>query len=140
MNDMVTLLDDECSCGLGGLLLGEIGGRRVDSVVLPGGRVVPPASFTGIPGKVMHDLGTDKVAQFQIVQYTRERIEILVVIDESLRGVGPPVEVIFREIERRYREAWGETVTVTVKEVNKIKRTGDEIISPVVISHVNQNK
>ena len=138
MNDIITLLDDECTCGRGGVLLGEIGGRRVDSVVLPGGRVVPPASFTGIPGKVMHDLGTDKISQFQIVQYTPEKIEILVVIDESLRGVGPPVEVIFREIEQRYREAWGDTVNITVKEVNKIKRTGDEMIAPVVISHVNQ--
>ena len=137
MNDVVTVVDGGCGCGLGGPVLGEIGGRRVDAVVLPSGRVVPPSAFTGIPGKVMHELGTDKILQFQIVQYTRERIEVLVVIDESLRDVGPPVDVIFREIEHRYREVWGEGITITVKEIKEIKKEKNLQTPPrVVISKV----
>ena len=65
---------------------------------------------------------------------------MLVVIDDSLRTVDPPVEVIFSEIERRYKEVFGEDITITVKEVKEIKKTDDEMISPVVISRVNQEK
>ena len=140
MNDVVTVLEGECGCGVSGPVLGEIGGRRVDAVVLPSGRVVPPSAFTGIPGKVMHELGTDKILQFQIVQYSRERIDVLVVIDESLRDVGPSVDVICSEIEHRYRDVWGEGITITVKEVKEIQKKNDELISPVVISLVNQEK
>jgi phenylacetate-coenzyme A ligase PaaK-like adenylate-forming protein len=140
MNDVVTIRDGGCGCGLSGPVLGEIGGRRVDAVVLPSGRVVPPSAFTGIPGKVMHELGTDKILQFQIVQHTRERVEVLVVIDESLRDVGPSVDSVFSEIEHRYREVWGEGITITVREINKIQKKNDEMISPVVISLVNQEK
>ena len=139
MNDVVTVLDEECGCGLGGMVLGEIGGRRVDAVVLPSGRVIPPSAFTGIPGKVMHELGTDKILQFQIVQESREQIDVLVVIDEALRDEDPVAEVIFRKIEQRYGEVFGEDMTVTVKEVKEIKKD-DEMISPVVISRVNPGK
>jgi phenylacetate-CoA ligase len=137
MNDVVTLLKGECDCGLSGPVLGEIGGRRVDAVVLPDGRLVPPSSFTGIPGKVMHELGTDKIVQFQIVQHTRDTIEILVVIDEELRNTGPSVEVIFGEIKQRYHKIWGENITITIKEVKAIKKEKNLQTPPrVVISKV----
>jgi len=62
------------------------------------------------------------------------------VIDESLRDVGPSVDVICSEIEHRYRDVWGEGITITVKEVKEIQKKNDELISPVVISLVNQEK
>jgi phenylacetate-coenzyme A ligase PaaK-like adenylate-forming protein len=137
MNDVITVLDEGCGCGLGGMVLGEIGGRRVDAVVLPSGRVIPPSAFTGIPGKVMHELGTDKILQFQIVQQSQERIEVLVVIDEALRDVDPSAEVIFREIEHRYGEVFGTDITITVKEVKEIKKENNLQTPPrVVISKV----
>jgi len=82
-------------------------------------------------------LGTDKILQFQIVQYSRERIDVLVVIDESLRDVGPSVDVICSEIEHRYRDVWGEGITITVKEVKEIKKEKNLQTPPrVVISKV----
>ena len=138
MNDVVTVLDGGCGCGLGGMVLGEIGGRRVDAVVLPSGRVIPPSAFTGIPGKVMHELGTDKILQFQIVQESRERIDVLVVIDEALRDEDPVAEVIFRKIEQRYGEVFGEDMIVTVKEVKEIKKENNLQTPPrVVISKIH---
>jgi hypothetical protein len=63
-----------------------------------------------------------------------------VVIDEELRNTGPSVEVIFGEIKQRYHKIWGENITITIKEVKKIIQKDDEMISPVVISLVNQEK
>ena len=42
---------------------------------------------------------TDKIHQFQIIQHSIKEIDILIVIDENLRHVGPKVDEIFKEIK-----------------------------------------
>ncbi len=138
MNDFIIPLDTTCDCGIHTPLLGRVGGRKADSIILKDGKIIPPSAITGIPGKIMHELETDKIQQFQIVQKDFEMIEILIVIDEELRHVGVPVENIFQELKKRYQEKFGESVEVVVREVNEIKKSKEVETPPsVVISKVH---
>ncbi|MEA2054102.1 MAG: hypothetical protein U9O96_03140, partial [Candidatus Thermoplasmatota archaeon] len=137
MNDFIIPLGDTCSCGIHTNLLGIVGGRKADSIVLDGGKIIPPSSITGIPGKVMHELGTDKIQQFQIIQKSKSMVEIHVVIDEKLRDVGPPVDKIFDRLKESYQQKFGEGVGIVVKEVDKIKKSEMVDTPPhIVISEI----
>ncbi|NIA10146.1 MAG: hypothetical protein GWP10_10590, partial [Nitrospiraceae bacterium] len=137
MNDFIIPLERECDCGIHTHLLGIVGGRKVDSIVLEDGRIIPPSSITGIPGKVMHELGTDKIQQFQIIQKSMDKVEIHLVIDETLRDVGPGVDEIFRLLKEKYQQKFGDGVEVVVKEVKEIKKSENVDTPPhVVISEV----
>ena len=98
MDDWVVLSDDEeCSCGLHTpIIKGGVEGRKSDSVVLPDGRLFPAASFASLYS-IINDLKTKEVKQFQIVQKKLDEIDILVIIDEDLRDVGPSVDLIFKK-------------------------------------------
>ncbi|MGC9307979.1 MAG: phenylacetate--CoA ligase family protein [Thermoplasmatota archaeon] len=137
MKDYIIPRDDTCDCGIQTPLLGIVGGRKVDSIILEGDKIIPPSAITGVPGKVMHELDTDKIQQFQIIQKRLDRIEIHVVIDERLRDIGPSVDTIFRELQRRYERTFGDGVEVVVKEVDHIRQS-DRVDTPphVVISEV----
>ncbi len=137
MKDYIIPRDDRCDCGIQTPLLGIVGGRKVDSIVLEGDKIIPPSAITGVPGKVMHQLDTDKIQQFQIIQKEMDHIEIHIVIDERLRDVGPSVEAIFDELKRRYDRIFGDGVEVAVKEVGHIRQSGQVDTPPhVVISDV----
>jgi len=137
MNDFIIPLDDTCDCGIHTSLLGRVGGRKADSIVLRDGKIIPPSAITGIPGKIMHEFGTDKIQQFQIIQRDFDLIEILIVVDEGLRHVGPSVDKIFQELKKRYQEKFGNGVEVLVKEVREIKKSGQvDTPPPVVTSEV----
>jgi phenylacetate-CoA ligase len=136
MDDWVTLESEyECSCGLQTpILKSGVEGRRSTSVVLPDGRMFPSASFA-IVSLILKDLNTFKVKQFQIIQRKLDVIEILLVIDDDLRDVGPSVDFIFSKIQKAYQELAGPKVTITVKEVDEIKSPQGKPL-PLVISNV----
>ncbi|MCX6667825.1 MAG: hypothetical protein NTV74_06300 [Euryarchaeota archaeon] len=139
MNDYITLLDEECECGMHTQTLKNVEGRSIDSIVLPDGRIFPPATFTLIPSDVTQDYGVDKIQQFQIIQYRKDYIEILIVTNEELRDVGPSIEEIMNEIKKRYQKVVGKDVHIEIKEVKKVKK--DERRSPtsptsIVLSYV----
>ncbi|OYT58959.1 hypothetical protein B6U81_06925, partial [Thermoplasmatales archaeon ex4484_30] len=137
MNDFIIPLNDTCDCGIHTSLLGRVGGRKADSIILKDGKIIPPSAITGIPGKIMHEFGTDKIQQFQIIQRDFDLIEILIVVDEGLRHVGPSVDKIFQELKKRYQEKFGNGVEVLVKEVREIKKSGQvDTPPPVVTSEV----
>ncbi len=137
MNDFIIPFSNTCKCGAHTHLLGIVGGRKADSIVLDNGKIIPPSSITGIPGKIMHEFGTDKIQQFQIIQKSMDRVEIHIVIDNKLRDVGPSVEEISKELEKRYQQKFGGGMKVTVKEVKEIKKS-ERVDTPphVVISEV----
>ena len=139
MNDILISPSKKCTCGINTPLIEKIAGRRADAIILPNGEIIPPLSITGIPGKVMKRLGTDKIKQFQIVQEDYDRIRFLLVIDDELRNVGPPVEKIFEEIKKEGKKKIGSDVTVEVVEVEKIQKEGD-LPPPVIISKVEHNE
>ncbi|RLI64291.1 MAG: hypothetical protein DRO67_04310 [Candidatus Asgardarchaeum californiense] len=139
MDDWVTLSDEgeRCNCGLRSPIFKKpVEGRMRANIVLPDGRVFPPGAFCFI-SPVLHDLKTYKVKQYQIVQKKVDEIEILLVIDEDLRNIGPSVQEIADKIKEAYVNKIGNGVKITVKEVKEIK--GDEKSNkppPIVITQV----
>ena len=82
---------------------------------------------------------TFKVKQYQIIQKNIDEIEIFLVIDEDLRNVGVSVEKIKENIKQIYHEKVGPDVTITIKEVDKIKHPKDARKPPsIVVSYVTQ--
>ena len=139
MEDWVRLSGvEKCNCGLNTpTIIGGVEGRMRANIVLPNGKVFPPGAFCFIE-PVLHELNTFKVLQYQIIQKSLNEIEILVVIDEDLRNVGPSVDVIFEKIEKKYKDKVGPDVKIEVKEVNEIKHTKNASKPPpIVISNVS---
>jgi phenylacetate-CoA ligase len=138
-DDIITPIKDNCDCGTHSMLIENIGGRSIDTILLPDGEIIDPLSITGIPHQIMHQMNTDKIQQFQIIQRKIDEIEILVVINKDLRGEGPPVKKVITEIKRQYQERFGKKVNVIVKEVEDIEETGSDRIVRQVISYVDHN-
>jgi len=139
MDDIITLAEGKCSCGWGTQLLERVGGRSSDSIVLPDGRVFPPATFTLIPGEVSQDAGIDIVKRFQIIQHKKDDIEIKIVINDKFRDSVDSINKILNEIKFRYQKLVGGKVNITIKEVDKIlgKDPSEGSLSSIVISHVD---
>ncbi len=142
MDDWVTLLTDvDCSCGLKTMVIkGGVEGRLRANIVLPNGKVFPPGAFCFIT-PILIELGTFKVKQYQVVQKNLHEIEILLVIDEDLRDVGPSVETIKEKIREAYEKKVGSDVTVNVIEVEEIKNPGNSLKPPpIVVSYVSRDE
>lgn len=135
MDDILVPLEETCRCGINTPVIGRVGGRKVDAIVLPDGEIIPPFSITGIPGEVMKQYETDKIKQFQIVQERFDELTFRLVVDEKLRDVGPSVETICEEIRRACQPKVGPDMTVTVTEVEHIG--GGTAKPPVLVSKVN---
>ena len=136
LDDWIKLGKKQCDCNVKTPLIDRIQGRVSHNVILPNGAVFPAGAFTFI-ADVLHDLKTYKVKRFQIVQTRIDKIEISVIIDDTLRDVGPSVKTIFEKIKEVYQKKVGKDVEVTVKEVDDIKgdpKTGKP--APVVVSKV----
>jgi hypothetical protein len=97
-----------------------------------------PLTVTGIPAKVMDYFGTYKIKQFQIIQHKVDEIEVLIVIDDKLRNVGPSVEKILDELKKRFSEKINSSIKVSVNEVDEIKKDERTNVIKVVVSKVNQ--
>ncbi len=142
MDDWITLdHDHHCSCGLKStVIVGGVEGRKRANIVLPNGKVFPPGAFCFIT-PVLNRLNTFKVKQYQIIQWKKDEIEILLVIDESLRDTGPSVETIMDQIKKIYQEKAGPEVTITLKDVDKVTNPFDSTKQPpIVISYVSQEE
>ncbi|DAC73139.1 MAG TPA: hypothetical protein DSN98_01680 [Thermoplasmata archaeon] len=140
MDDWIVLAEDnDCPCGLHTPVLKDgVEGRRSDSVVLPDGRLFPAASFASLYS-ILNDLKTRKVKQFQIVQKTLHEIDILVIIDEDLRTVGPSIDLIFEKIKEIHSKKAGPGVQINVKEVQDIPSQKGKP-APLVISLIKPEK
>jgi phenylacetate-CoA ligase len=140
MEDWITLSDGrECGCGLRSPIFEKpVEGRVLSNITLPNGTTYPPSTFLFITS-VLIEFQTLKVKRFQIVQKTLNEIEILLVIDDDLRHVGPSVEEIMKHIEKTYIAKVGSDVKIIVKETNDIP---DDPTSgkpaPLVISLLTQ--
>jgi phenylacetate-CoA ligase len=140
LSDFIKSSDKKCSCGMNTSIIEYIGGRKVDSIVLPNGDLVPPFALTGIPHKVMHMFKTEKLLRFQIVQEKLDEIDVLLVLDKNLRNAEPKNELIFKELKKQLQQKLGKNMKIKIKEVEKIQtiRSGTAAESPVVISKVTK--
>jgi phenylacetate-CoA ligase len=130
INDIVAPLDETCSCGKAGTLIQKVYGRNDLAIYLPGGTVLLPSSFSEIYSKILYKFKTNKVKNTKIIQRDLTTLEIQVVIDETLRNVGPSVEEIFQFIQKGFQEKTGRDMTVDVKEVDSVDTSqGPRILS-----------
>lgn len=136
LDDWVTIVDDyKCNCGLRTpILKNGVEGRISARIILPDGRVFPAASFE-IISLILKDLNTFKIIQFQIIQKKIDELEILTVVDNELRNVGPSLELINKKIIEAYQEKCGPEVKISIKEVDEIKSPAGKPL-PVVISNI----
>ena len=136
MDDWVTLLPEcECPCGVQTpIFKNGVEGRISARVILPDGRVYPAQSFEMV-SMVLNELKTYKIPYFQIIQNKIDEIEVNLVVDNDLRDVDPPLELIFKKIYERYREKCGPSVNIIVKEVQEIKSPPNKP-APLVLSKI----
>ncbi len=136
MDDWISLLPNfECSCGLcTPVIKNGVEGRVSSQIFLPDGRSYPPSSFESV-SNILHKLNTYKITQFQTVQNKIDDIEILIVIDNELRDIGPPVSLILNKIKEAYKKKCGPDVKITVREVKDIKHSKGKPL-PLVLSKV----
>jgi phenylacetate-CoA ligase len=136
---VIPIKHEEC-CGITSDMISHIEGRSIELIITPSGKMIAPLGITAIPAAVMDKFRTYKISQFQIIQHKIDEVEILVVIDEKLRNVGPSVEIILKELKDRFQKEIGEDVNLTIKEVKEIekgKRTRSNI-EKVVISKIKK--
>lgn len=136
LDDLAAPIDESCTCGVKTQLMGQIEGRRFDSIVLSNGKMLTPLSLTTIPRAIMDRYQLYKIKQFQIIQHKIDEIEILVVIDERLRNVGPSVKKLSEEIKKEFSKIVGADVRIAVNEVKDIENQGKADKVKVVISNV----
>lgn len=141
MDDIITPIDGECECGMHTQIIKNVEGRKSDSIVLPDGRIFPAATFTLIPDEVAQGLGVDIIHRFQIIQHKKDRLEILIVINEDKRKSVKSVKKILDEVKKRYQKLVGKDVKIEVKEVDKVKedKRTPLNLSSIVISYVDYN-
>ena len=142
ISDFVVQSDRKCDCDINTPIIDKIEGRQVDSIILPDGGLIPPSSFTGIPHHIMHNLNTDKINRFQIIQHSINEVEILIVVDEELRNVGPKITEIKQELKKAFQKKLGKNIKISVSEVKQITmvRPGSATPPPVAISKVKRQQ
>jgi phenylacetate-CoA ligase len=141
MGDVITLKDGMCRCGLETELIERVHGRIKESIVLPNQKVIFPDILADIPGRVMGKLKTDKIDRLQLVQKALDKIDVLVIINEVRRTVGPSIDELFHELKAEYEHLFGPAVEVNVKEVTKlVSEDGSEDSTPGIIPKINASK
>lgn len=142
MDDWVRLKEAHtCECGLTTTSIeGGVEGRARANIILPNGKIFPPGAFCFID-PVLNRHNTFKIKQYQIIQQSIHEIDILLVIDEDLRHIGTPVNILKDEIKQIYQQKVGKAITINVNEVDEIKHPKDASKPPpIVISHVTQDE
>ena len=112
IGDLAAWIPHPCPCGRNLPLLSFIPGRRDDLITLPDGRTLHPQSIRYIV------TGEQKIWQYQVVQHTPYRFQILVV---PMKGADR--EGMEKRIRDYVEETFGRDVTVEFDFVDSIKRT-----------------
>jgi len=136
--DYLIPLKEDCSCGINTQIIKQIEGRQTDMIILPNGKTYSPLNVTGIPAKIMDKYNTYKIKQFQIIQHKKDKIEVLIIIDEELRSIGPSVKTILDEIKKSFEEKIGPGVDIVVNEVDEIQKDARSDYVKVMISKVKK--
>jgi len=141
IEDMVTPINfSDVSCGLKTQMIQSIQGRYTDLIVLPDGRLLSALTVTGIPAKVMDKFNSYKIKQFQIIQHDTTNLEVLIVIDDSMRTIGASVDEIIIELQKQFTNRIGAGMSVSVREVDEIQKDDRSDYVRVVISKIKPSE
>lgn len=133
-DDIMVPIKDKCNCGSSSRLVENIGGRSIDTIILPDGKIIPPLSLTGIPNHVMQQMKTELIQQFQIIQRELDEIDVLVVINKDLKKSKIFTKKVFDEMEKKFKEKLGKSIKIKIKEVDEVERNYgmDRIVRQVI--------
>ena len=134
MGDLAKYVDRRCKCGINSECLGGIEGRKVDAILTPDGKMIPPFSITGIPNEVMSEYGWYVLKQFQIVQESRDELVVKVIPVEGTDK--KKLDKIYEEMKKRFMDKLN--MNVIVKEVDRVDNYG-EVLPPLVVSKANKS-
>lgn len=140
LNDIASLSDEQCHCGMHTPLLKTLEGRKKDAIILPDGRIFPPATIPMPLAEASAKYGTLQIRRFQFIQNNIDDIEILIEIDDEQRDHGVSVDTLLAEIQHRYEKLAGEGVNVRVREVNNVEQPEGAPSPPLIISMVDRKK
>lgn len=136
LNDIGSLKNEYCDCGMNIPLMKNLEGRKKDAIILPDGRIFPPATIPMPLAEVAGKFGSYIIKRFQFVQRRIDDIEIRIEIDEEEKNVD--VGELIKEIEKNYRKMVGEGVNIEVKEVREVERVENEVSPPLIISKLDK--
>ncbi len=138
LNDLASLKEEYCNCGMNTPLFKTLEGRKKDAIILPGGRIFPPATIPMPLAEAANKYGTRQIKRFQFVQRAIDDIEIRVEIDEEERDKKVSVEKLLEEIKKNYEKLAGDGVKIEVKEVKEVEKPSGHITPPLIISKMDK--
>lgn len=131
LNDLASYSMEECDCGMHTPLLKKLEGRKKDAIVLPGGRVFPPATIP-MPLATAAEKYGYPIKRYQFIQHSLNKIEIRIEIEEMEEE-----EKLLNEIKRNYEELAGEDVEIIVR-VAKAEKPPKTLSPPLIISKIDK--
>ncbi len=138
LNDLASFASNGCNCGMNTPLLKNLEGRKKDAIILPSGKIFPPATFPMPLAETANKYNTHQIKRFQFVQKALDDIEIRVEIDEEERNKKVSVEKLLEEIKKNYEKMLGEEVRIEVKEVKEVEKPAGETSPPLIISKLDR--
>ena len=134
VEDIVTPLYEKCPCGLHTTqVIKHINGKQSHRIHLADGKYVTPVFFTRGVDAAMRTLKTEKIMQYQVVQQTLKKIDVLVVINEGERDKPPSIDVLFKEILKEYEKVFGDMFDFKIKEVKQVLGAENKRKPPAII-------
>ncbi len=137
LNDIASLSSSHCSCGMHTPIMKNLEGRKKDAIVLPDGRVFPPATVPMPLADAIAKFNTKQIMRFQFIQHAIDNIEIRVEIDEERRHEAD-TDKLLEEIRKNYEKLFGEAVKIEVIEKDAMIPEGN-VTPPLIISKIDRN-
>ena len=139
-SDIAILDQEKCECGLNTPILKSLEGRKKDAIVLPDGRVFPPATIPMPIADAANKFKTFQLKRFQFFQKKIDSIEIRIEIDDEYRNKGVKVDEYLKEIENNYKKLLGDKVKIEIYEVKKVEKPEGFESPPLIISKLDREK
>jgi len=135
IDDVVTVIEKDCSCGLAGVIIKKIHGRKSESILLPDGKMVFPSAMETIIGKTVKEAKSNKIQRIQIIQNKIDDFEIKILFDKELRNIGTKPKKVFSILKKNLINKFGEKINVLVYEVDNLG-----LNDPYFISKIDRSK
>ena len=75
---------------------------------------------------------------FPFIQHSVNKIELLLVINEKLRNVGPSVKEISDEIIKRFKDVTSKDVDIIISEVDEIEKDVRSDLVRLIVSKIKR--